>query len=221
MNWYKNIKESGKLTDLAKGVGLGMTMGLPLLNIPPDKTKNNPMPINSKPSIVQKEEKQKETNNYLPIVKKMLTLHEGKRNKVYNDTKGIPTIGIGFNLKRSDSKSIIESIGANYSDVLSGKTLLTDEQIDKLFDVTLKEAEGIASRVVTSFNQQPDNIKAVLVDMAFNLGPNRLSQFKEFIKAINNKDYKKAAAEMQNSSWYNQVGNRSKTLVSIVQGTSK
>lgn len=42
-----------------------------------------------------------------PDIESLVSTNEGKRSCVYKDTKGIPTIGIGFNLQRSDAKSLI------------------------------------------------------------------------------------------------------------------
>ena len=53
--------------------------------------------------------------------------------------------------------------------------------------------------------------------MAFNLGPNRLAQFKNFKQALENNNFELAAKEMIDSRWYNQVGNRSKELVNIMR----
>ena len=61
-------------------------------------------------------------------------------------------------------------------------------------------------------------MQAVLIDMSFNLCSNKFSEFEDFRKALLKKDYQKAAAEMVDSKWYSQVGNRSIELVSIVKG---
>ena len=52
--------------------------------------------------------------------------------------------------------------------------------------------------------------------MAFNLGAQGLSEFKNFISAIKSKDYKTAAKEMLKSSWSKQVGDRAQALSKIV-----
>lgn len=59
-------------------------------------------------------------------IKTMITESEGKRSCVYNDSLGIPTIGIGFNLKRDDAKALIQKLGLNYNSVVDGKQCLTD-----------------------------------------------------------------------------------------------
>ncbi len=64
-------------------------------------------------------------------LKAQLIKHEGKRSKVYKDSEGVPTIGVGFNLKRSDAKAKIEALGLDYTKVLSGDQELTDPKLTR------------------------------------------------------------------------------------------
>lgn len=141
--------------------------------------------------------------------------HEGRRYVRYLDTKGIPTVGVGFNLRRPDARRTMQGLGHNYEGILQGTERLTDGEIDVLFrnDVTA------ALRVADSFaglKDHPFDVQLVLVDMAFNLGPNKLAKFVKFRQALQSKDYAAAAAEMVDSEWYRQVGNRSRKLVGIM-----
>src|SRR3990172_5316451 len=40
---------------------------------------------------------------------------EGKKSKAYLDSRGIPTIGIGFNLQRADARQLLKDVGADYN----------------------------------------------------------------------------------------------------------
>jgi lysozyme len=51
-------------------------------------------------------------------------------------------------------------------------------------------------------------VKIVLTSMMFNLGKNRFLTFKKFIRAIKEKDYKKAIIELFNSRRAKQLPNR-------------
>ena len=148
--------------------------------------------------------------------KDLIKKHEGIRDKVYHDTEGIPTIGVGFNLYRKDAVSRISSLGLNYQSVLDGETSLTDRQIENLFEYDLMRAVSNASRFLPNFEQQPKEIKIVVVNMAYNLGLTRLNKFVKFRQALMDNNYLLAADEMINSKWYNQVGNRSKELTTMV-----
>lgn len=142
--------------------------------------------------------------------------HEGKRNIVYNDSRGIPTFGVGFNLTRDDASKRLEKYGITWHDVMNGK-YVEDDIIYKLFDEDVTEFIEKSKCVVESFDEQPKEIKMVIVDMCFNLGEGGLSKFKKFIAALNRKDYHNAVVEMMDSRWYHQVGNRSKELADIVR----
>jgi hypothetical protein len=49
-----------------------------------------------------------------------IALSEGRRNRLYLDTRGIQTIGIGFNLTRSGARAAITAVGANFDRIFSG-----------------------------------------------------------------------------------------------------
>ena len=153
----------------------------------------------------------------LEEVSKLITRHEGIRNKVYLDTQGNPTIGIGFNLNNSDSRERIEELGLNFESVFVGFDSLTNKQIKSLFDKDLSNSIKDAISFLPDFDNQPDKVKIVLVDMSFNMGLTRLNQFVKFKDALITKDYKRASKEMKDSRWYNQVGNRSKELAGIMR----
>lgn len=70
--------------------------------------------------------------------------------------------------------------------------------------------------VFQDFEELPEPVRRVMVDMRFNLGSNRFRKFRKMIMAVENRDFIKAAAEMKNSRWYNQVGHRAQTLVNMI-----
>ena len=150
-------------------------------------------------------------------VKGMIKRHEGIETKVYPDTEGLLTIGVGFNLHKKGAKERIVALGLDWNSVIKGNTELTVEQIEYLFDDDLKTACADAWVVVPNLNEQPKEVKIVVINMAYNLGLTRFCKFENFRQALWVNDYQKAADEMVNSRWYNQVGNRSKELVEIMR----
>lgn len=142
--------------------------------------------------------------------------HEGVKPKKYTDSRGIPTVGIGFNLNRSDADAKLKSIGANPAKVKQGKQSLTDVQMNSLLMQDLKAANQSASELVPNMTSHPATIQGVLIEMAFNLGKKGLSEFKNFLALINAKKYAEASKEMLKSSWSKQVGKRAQTLAGIV-----
>lgn len=150
-------------------------------------------------------------------LKTQLVQHEGKRLKVYKDSEGVPTIGVGFNLKRKDAKSKIEALGLSYKDVLEGKVLLTDAQAETLLTGDIETAISDCESVVEGYSELSDVRKRVVVDMTFNLGKTRFSKFKKMLAALKAKDFIKAAAEMKDSKWCKQVKTRCSTLEQMMQ----
>ncbi len=146
-----------------------------------------------------------------------LIKHEGKRTKVYKDSEGIPTIGVGFNLKRADAKSLIDSLKLNYEDVLAGKSELSDEQIGELLRHDIEMAITDCKSVVKNFDSLSDVRKRVLVDMMFNLGKSRFSDFKKMLAAVEASNFEEAAKQMKNSKWCGQVKVRCDTLCLMIR----
>jgi lysozyme len=57
----------------------------------------------------------------------------------------------------------------------------------------------------------------VLANMCFNMGIGKLLGFKNFLVAVQAKDWTKAVAEMKNSAWFKQVGQRAVRLASMME----
>lgn len=125
------------------------------------------------------------------IVRAQLRIDEGVIPKPYTDTEGVLTIGIGRNLQ--------------------DKGLRPDEMA-LMLENDIADAERDARVLFPSFDSLSINRRAVLVNMAFNLGRDRLAGFKNFRAAVEAGDYKRAADEMLDSKWARQVGLRAMRL---------
>jgi len=143
--------------------------------------------------------------------------HEGRRNVVYTDTTENPTIGIGFNLNRSDARNKLSSVKANYDKVRAGTERLNNKQIYTLFEEDYDDAVIVAKRFVRNFEVLPENAQMVLIDLAFNLGPSKLFEFQKFRKALESRNYIQAAEELKNSRWYKQVKRRGIENVKMIR----
>lgn len=124
-------------------------------------------------------------------LRESLKKHEGKRLKVYDDTEGIATIGYGRNL-----------VGVGIS----------DDEAEYLLGNDITRAWQGAMEVVPSFATLTDARQEVLVEMVFNLGAAGVSKFRKTLFFIAEKDWDKAAEEMLDSQWAEQVGNRAVRL---------
>lgn len=130
------------------------------------------------------------------IARAQLTIDEGRRNKPYVDTKGKVTIGIGRNLTDDG---------------------LARAEIDLLFENDLALAEQIAGEVFPTFTRLTDARKAVLMNMAFNMGQETLEQFHRTISAVTAGDYAAAADFMLQSLWAKEVGDRAVRLAQAMR----
>ena len=126
----------------------------------------------------------------------MLIRHEGLKLKPYKCTAGKLTIGVGRN---------IEDMG-----------ITEDEAIYMLRNDVARFAAELAQAkpIVKSL----DDVRYyVLLNMAFNLGINRLLKFEKMWKAIEDQRYTDAALEMQDSRWCEQVGGRCSELAELME----
>jgi len=126
-----------------------------------------------------------------------LSRDEGRRAFAYKDTEGILTIGVGHNLEANG---------------------LPDEIIDDLLEYDIREiAEPALNRLYPSWRYLSDKRQRVLLNMAFNLGQDRLMQFRKMWTAIELEDFEDAAREMLDSRWARQVGVRADRLSEMMR----
>ena len=125
----------------------------------------------------------------------MLIRHEGLKLKPYHCTAGKLTIGVGRN---------IEDMG-----------ITEDEAIYMLRNDVARFAAELAS--IKPIVKSLDDVRYyVLLNMAFNLGINRLMKFEKMWQAIESGQYLEAALEMQDSRWCEQVGGRCTELAELM-----
>jgi len=161
----------------------------------------------------------------LALTKQWITRWEGVRAACYQDTKGIATIGVGFNLECQEAEDCIARLGLDYHQVRAGACDLTPDQIDKLLDASLQTAIATARSLIPDFDMLPENQQLVLVDLAYNLGGPRLSEFHNTLSFIRKQDWAHAAANLKESAWFHQVGGaphqRGGADVAVLANTAK
>lgn len=152
-----------------------------------------------------------------------LILHEGLRLLPYDDATGKPvapgahyrgklTTGIGRNLDDNPLSpaevAVIGHQGRNQA--------ITKEQALFLLDNDIKHVCRSLD-IELPWWQYLDEVRArVLVDMCFNMGVTKLLTFKNTLSFIRGGNYVKAAANMERSLWYSQVGARGERLAIMV-----
>ena len=129
-------------------------------------------------------------------LKQQIKLHEGVEYRVYEDTQGILTIGVGRNL---------EDRG------------LSEDEVDYLLNNDIKICVKELKGSFDWYDDLDDIRKRVLVDMMFNLGMPRLKGFVKMLEAIESGAWGAAAEEMLDSTWARQVGNRADRLSEMME----
>jgi lysozyme len=129
------------------------------------------------------------------LLQEELSRHEGRRYETYKDTLGLLTCGVGHLL--SPAEAVKYPLGCR----------VPQRTVDEWFEADIVDAIHKAKKHCASFDKLDEVRQRVMVNLAFNLG-NKLGQFKKALAAIEARDWNKAADELQNSTWYKQVGRR-------------
>lgn len=145
----------------------------------------------------------------------MIRLNEGVRAKIYKDSLGIPTIGVGFNLQRADASGRLHTVGSDLTAVLAG-FVLSEDQITRLLRLDVDDVvEDV--RTLVHLDAMPIEAQLVLCDLRFNIGPTSFRKFTTTLEAFRRGHYKKAALQLEASKWAGQVGKRAVRSVQMLR----
>ena len=130
--------------------------------------------------------------------------HEGYRNKVYLDTLGKRTVGVGHLCVEDfweDDKEYEESF------------------LMEILEKDLSEAIKGANDLMAEHDCMDINEKAheILIEMVFQLGKNGVSKFRKMWEALAEKNYIGASYEMLDSRWSKQTPNRAKAMAKTMK----
>ena len=139
-----------------------------------------------------------------------LVIDEGVKYEIYRDHLGYPTLGVGHLITEFDEEKDMP-IGTSISE----KTVIAC--FEKDLDVAINECRILYEPYFQDF---PGEVQEILVNMMFNMGRPRLSQFRNFRIALERNRWKEAAAEGRNSRWYKQVTNRAERLMTRMENVS-
>ena len=130
--------------------------------------------------------------------------HEGYRNKVYLDTLGKRTVGVGHLCVEDfweDNKEYEE------------KFLLT------ILEHDLQTAIKASQRLLKDCRILDSLAREIIIEMVFQLGETGVSKFKNMLKALKEgPDYQTAASEMLDSRWAKQTPNRAQGMSAEMAG---
>ena len=131
--------------------------------------------------------------------------HEGYRNKVYLDTLGKRTVGVGHLCVEDfweDDKEYEE------------KFLMTILEHD--LQTAIKGAKDLMSE--NGCMDMDEVAEEIIIEMIFQLGKTGVSKFKNMWKALSSLEYSTAASEMLDSRWAKQTPNRAQGMSAQMAG---
>lgn len=149
----------------------------------------------------------------LTLLAEELERDEGIRLNPHMDTKGRLTIGIGRNLDdnplTADEREYVGHDG--------GTEPITREQALFLLSSDIRRIGQELDRVMPWWRNLDEIRKRVLLNMAFNLGVQRLLKFTETLRWVKQEHYSAAACCILQSVWANQVGKRADRLAEMMR----
>lgn len=132
-------------------------------------------------------------------LRELISLHEGRVPHAYQDSLGYWTIGVGHLIDKRKGGRLPEQV------------------IDLLLDYDIAEHSRGLFTAAPWIMELDEVRKAVLVDMAFNLGIKGLLGFKNTLAAVKEGRWDDAAAGMLASRWASQVGARASRLADMMR----
>lgn len=154
--------------------------------------------------------------------------NEGYYPCVHTDpTTGTSRLGVGFDLYYYFALDDLKQVGANMTKILNKTQCLTDDQIRKLFKISMDRAEQcVSSWMYKAWSPLSVNAKSALIDMGFDyhyIGcyPT-LEDFVDLKNALTMTppDYDKAATILEHSTWCGQENTRCMRAAKCFQSNS-
>jgi lysozyme len=99
-------------------------------------------------------------------------------------------------------------------------TPVSEDRVNPVFESDVETYVSESKKVFPNLDELPEEAQQLIVNMCFNMGAPRLSQFKKFIAGVNASDWDTAAVEMMDSRWANQVGVRAERLRDRIKNLS-
>jgi lysozyme len=141
-------------------------------------------------------------------MKERLKVHEGYRRRLYRDTKGKMTIGVGWNLTAHRPPDDILAY-------LRIRGYITDEMVERLLDISLSAAVRDCQKAFPEFESYPDGRKCALIDMTFQMGAGIWHG--KTAKLIKSGRWTEAADRVKSWPYYQQTPERADENISLLK----
>lgn len=146
----------------------------------------------------------------LDKLREELKVDEGVKYEIYLDHLNMPTFGIGHLVLKSDPE-YEQTVG----------TPVSEDRVNECFANDVEVVLSECQKLYSNFELLPEEVQLIIANMMFNMGYPRLSKFKGMRAGVDACDWHRAADEMVDSNWYDQVTNRAERLVKRMRNVGK
>ena len=135
-----------------------------------------------------------------------LKINEGVKYVSYNDSRGLPTGGIGHLLRTNEISQFPVA------------SPISPEQVSSWFQLDAPISITGAQRLlgIDCWGGLSDIRKRACADLCYNMGEGGLSKFKNFLSSMKAGDFNAAGAALKDSAWFKQVGQRGPRIISMI-----
>lgn len=166
------------------------------------------------PEIIQEVEIEEFSHD---ILMQMIAFDEGKVNKIYRDSLGYYTVGIGHLLTKKDSlKEATDILDKQVNRKTNGQ--ITEDEIAMLFERDLIDVvEGVKKNALLNevYNSIDPIRRLALFNMVFQLGIAGTANFKNSMNIAINNDWNKLESNLKQSLWFKQTTNRATRVIRV------
>ena len=151
----------------------------------------------------------------LPIVNvkqvyEEISLDEGKILHAYLCSESHKTVGIGHKVLETDAEAALPIHGTH--DDVPDEESISEARCYELFQEDVQIAINGCEQIYDNWEELPQEVQHILVNMCFQLGQGGLSKFKNLKVAIEDYQWQRASEEMMDSRWAGQTPERAERL---------
>ena len=134
-----------------------------------------------------------------------LKREEGFRDRVYQCSEGVDTIGYGFNVKYLTDDDL--ALNGGFIEPMS------EEVATQILNRKVKKLIKSVDEVYSWIDNLPEVVKIGIYDMIYQLGIKGFGSFVNTQKYLQLLDYSKAIENIKNSKWAKQTPKRANNLI--------
>ena len=134
-----------------------------------------------------------------------LKREEGFRDRVYQCSEGVDTIGYGFNVKYLSKDEL--DLNGGFIEPMS------EEIATKILEAKVSKLIKSVDEVYSWIDNLPEVVKIGIYDMIYQLGIKGFGSFVNTQKYLKLLDYNKAIENIKNSKWAKQTPRRANNLI--------